>query len=204
MIIFFIIFLVPFIALMWFRGYHRFVRICPVLKRVADLRPGAFMFISGTSPALFYAREQWIGKVHFQEGSEDQDTFTRVDAVTRHSSGLILISRKGLLTKIIGWSDKDVIHLPESDFSRKFTASGTDSEFAVKLLSTAFPEAVMRLEEFGKPSVEIERNTVAVQIDKDLSSPSKEVSLIRFLEQAETIIEAVAQSYSNYENAGQG
>ncbi|HJX34658.1 MAG TPA: hypothetical protein VJ373_05710, partial [Desulfatiglandales bacterium] len=173
LIIFLGVFLVLFIILMWFRGYHRFVRICPVLKRVADLRPGAFLFISGTSPALFYAREQWIGKVHFQEGSEDQDTFTRVDAVTRHSSGLVLISRKGLLTKIIGWSDKDVIQLPESDFSRKFTVSGTDSEFAGRLISSGFPEAVMRLEDIGKPSVEIEHNTVTVKIDSDLSSPRK-------------------------------
>lgn len=202
MIIFFIIFLVPFIALMWFRGYHRFVRICPVLKRVADLRPGAFLFISGTSPALFYAREQWIGKVHFQEGGEHQDAFTRVDAVTRHSSGLVLISRKDLLTKIIGWSDKDAVQLPESDFSRRFTVSGTDSEFAGRLISSGFPEAVMVLEEFGKPSVEIERNTVAVQVDKDLSSPHKESSLIRFLEQAETIIETVTKAHSNYENTG--
>jgi hypothetical protein len=200
LIIFFSIFLVLFIALMWFRGYHRFVKICPVLKRIADMRPGAFLFITGTTPALFYAREQWIGKVHFREGSEHQDAFTRLDAVTRHSVGLVLISKKGLLTKIIGWSDKDVIQLPEGDFSQRFTVSGTDSEFAERLISSGFPEAVICLEEFGKPSVEIERNTVAVQVDKDLSSPRKEASLIRFLEQAETIIETVTQSHSYYEN----
>jgi hypothetical protein len=200
-LIFFLgILLALFVILIWFWEYHRFVRICPVLKRVADLRPGAFLFISGTSPALLYAREQWIGKVHFQEGSEHQDAFTRVDAVTGHSVGLVLISRKDLLTKIIGWSDKDVIQLPEGDFSQRFTVSGTDSEFAERLISSGFPEAIIGLEEFGKPSVEIERNTVAVQVDKDLSSPRKEASLIRFLEQAETIIETVTQSHSYYEN----
>jgi len=194
LIIFFSIFLVMFIILMWFRGYHRFVRICPVLKRVADLRPGAFLFITGTTPALFYAREQWIGKVHFNEGGEDQDAFTRLDAVTRSSVGLVLISKKGFLNKAIGWSDKDVIQLPESEFSRRFSVSGKDAELAGRLFSSTTSDALIRLEEFGKPSVEIEGNSVAVQVNNDLSSPRKEAALNRFLELAETITDVVARS----------
>ncbi len=193
LIIFFSIFLVLFIALMWFRGYRRFVKICPVLKRIADMRPGAFLFITGTTPALFYAREQWIGKVHFREGSEHQDAFTRLDAVTRHSVGLVLISKKGLLNKVVGWSDKDVIPLPESEFSRRFSVSGTDAELAGRLFSSTAPDALIGLEEFGKPSVEIEGNSVAIHVNNDLSSPRKEAALNRFLELAETITDAVAQ-----------
>jgi hypothetical protein len=192
LVIFLSMFFVLFITLMWFRGYHRFVRICPVLKRIADLRPGAFLFITGTSPALFYAREQWTGKVTFQEGGEDSNSFTRVDVVTRHSVGLILISRKSFLNKVIGLGDEDVIQLPESDFSQKFSVSGTDAEFAKRLLSSTIMNAIIQLEEFKHPSVEIDRNTVAVQIDGDLSNPRKEAALSKFLEQAETIIDTLA------------
>lgn len=193
LIIFLSIFLVFFITLMWFREYHRSVRICPVLKRVADLRLGAFLFITGTSPALFYARERWIGKVTFREGGEHQDAFTRLNAVIKNSVGSLIISRRSLLNKVIGWADKDdVIQLSESDFSRKFTVSGINTEFAEKLLSSTISNLIMRLEEFNKPIVEIDRNSVAVQIGGDLSSPRKEAALSQFLEQAETIIDAVA------------
>jgi len=193
LIVFFFVFLVLFLIMMSFREYHRLVRMCPLLKRIADLRPGAFLVIKGSSPSLFYARERWIGKVSFREGSEHKNAFTRLDAITKHSMGSLTISRNSLLNKVIGWSDKETIPFPESDFSRNFKVSGTDTEFAEKLLSSVISEAILRLEEFGRPFVEINCNLVVIEIEDDLSLPRKEAVLRKFLEEAEGIIEATVQ-----------
>ncbi len=179
--------------MMSFREYHRRVRMCPLLKRIADLRPGAFLVIKRSSPSLFYARERWIGKVSFREGSEHKNAFTRLDAITKHSMGSLTISRNSLLNKVIGWSDKETIPFPESDFSRNFKVSGTDTEFAEKLLSSVISDAILRLEEFGRPFVEINCNLVVIEIEDDLSLPRKEAVLRKFLEEAEGIIEATVQ-----------
>jgi hypothetical protein len=201
LIIFLSVFLVLFLIMMSYREYHRRVRMCPLLKRIADLRPGAFLVIKGSSPSLFYARERWIGKLRFREGSEHEDAFTRLDAITKHSMGSLTISRNSLLNKVIGSSDKDTIPLPESDFSRKFTVSGTDTEFAGKLLSPAISDAILRLEEFGRPFVEINHSLVGVEIEGDLSRPRKEAVLRKFLEEAERIIEATVQQAGNPDTA---
>ena len=193
LIVFFSVFLVLFLSMMSFREYRRRVRMCPLLKRIADLRPGAFLVIKGSSPSLFYARERWIGKVRFREGGDHENAFTRLDAITKHSMGSLTISRNSLLNKVIGWSDKETIPLPESDFSRKFTVSGTDTEFAEKLLNPAISDALLQLEEFGRPFVEINYNLVGVEIEDDLSRPRKEALLKKFLEEAERIIEATVQ-----------
>jgi hypothetical protein len=88
---------------------------------------------------------------------------------------------------------KNVPYSTESDFSRKFTVSGTDTEFAEKLMTPAITGAILRLEEFGQPFVEINGNLVGVEIEDDLSLPRKEAVLRKFLEEAETIIEATVQ-----------
>ncbi len=177
LIVFFSVFLVLFVIMMSFREYHRRARLLPLLKRMADLRPGAFLVIKGSSPCLFYAREKWLGKVSFREGSEHENAFTRLDAITRHSMGSLTISRNSLLNKVIGWSDKETIPLPESDFSRKFTVSSTDTEFAAKLLKPVISDGILRLEELGRPFVEINCNLVGVEIEDDLSRPRKETVL---------------------------
>jgi len=191
LILFLSVFLVLFLIMMSFRAYHRRVRMCPLLKRMADLRSGAFLVIKGSSPLLFYARETWIGKVSFREGGEDNNACTRLDAISKHSLGSLAISRKTFINKV--FSNKETLLLPESDFSRKFSVSGTDKDFAEKLLNPAITGAVMRLEEFGRPFVEINGNLVGIEIEKDLSPPRKEAVLIKFLEEAERIIEAAAQ-----------
>ena len=191
LILFLSVFLVLFLIMMSFRAYHRRVRMCPLLKRMADLRPGAFLVIKGSSPLLFYARETWIGKVSFREGGEDNNACTRLDAISKHSLGSLAISRKTFINKV--FSNKETILLPESDFSRKFSVSGTDKDFAEKLLNPEITGAVMRLEEFGRPFLEINGNLVGVEIEKDLSPPRKEAVLTKFLEEAERIIEAAAQ-----------
>jgi hypothetical protein len=193
LIFFLSVFLVLFLLMMSFREYHRRVRMCPLLKRVADIRPGAFLVIKGSSPSLFYARESWIGKVSFREGDDNENACTRVEAITRHSAGSLAISRNSLLHKIIGGADKETIPLSESDFSRKFKVSGTDIGFAEKLLNPAISDAILRLEEIGHPFVEINRNLVVIEIEADLSRPRKEAVLRRFLEEAEGIIEATVQ-----------
>jgi hypothetical protein len=191
LIIFFSVFVVLFALMMIYREYHRQVRLCPILKRIADIRPGAFLVMEGSSPSLFYAKERWIGKVSFEEGGEHKDAFTRLDAVTKDSMGQLTVSKKTFVSKM--FSDKESIPLPESDFSRKFAVSGTDERFVKKLLSPAIQDAILRLEEFGRPFAEIDGNLVKVQIDKDLSSPRKETVLVRFLEAAERIIDATVR-----------
>jgi|GEM_PF-1222944 len=192
-IVFFGVFLVPFIITLGFRDFNRRVKMYPVLKRLAGLKPGAFLVIERTSPALFYARESWIGKVVFEEGSENQNAFTRLDARIRQPVNRIEIYKKSLLDKFSGRPEKDIIQLPESDFSRKFTASGTKAEFAKKFLNPAVSSAIMRLAEFGDPVVDINSNAVRVEIGRDLSSPRKEAALRQFLDDAEAIIEKAAQ-----------
>jgi hypothetical protein len=193
LIIFFSVLIAFSLILMGFHDYHRRVRMCPVLKRVADLRPGAFLVIKGSSPSLLYARENWLGKLSFRESGEHQKASTRLDAVTEHSLGSLAISRNTLMSKVFGRSDKETLPLPESDFSRKFTVSSTDTEFAEKLLNPATSDALLRLEKFGRPFVEMNGNSVGVEIEDDLSRPRKEAVLIEFLEEAEGIIEATVQ-----------
>jgi hypothetical protein len=192
LIVFFSVLIALSLILMGFHDYHRRVRMCPVLKRVADLRPGAFLVIKGSSPSLLYARENWFGKLSFREGGEHEKASTRLDAVTNQSVGLLTISRNTLLNKVL-WSDKETLPLPESDFSRKFTVSGTDSEFAEKPLSPVISDAILRLEEIGRPFVEFDGSRVRIQIAGDLSRPRKEALLGKFLEEAEGIIEATVQ-----------
>ncbi|MEW6670912.1 MAG: hypothetical protein AB1427_04365 [Thermodesulfobacteriota bacterium] len=193
LIVFFSVFLVLFVTLMSFRDYHRRVRMCPMLKRVADSRPGAFLVITAASASLFYARERWIGKLDFREGGKYKNASTRLVATTKPSPGSLEIRRKGLLGRVFGWSARDSIPLPESDFSRRFTVSGTDAGFARKLLTPAVSAAIVRLEAFGRPLVEIDRNSVGIEIERDLSRPGREAALRQFLETAETVIEAAAQ-----------
>jgi hypothetical protein len=191
LVVFFLVFLLVFLVMMAFREYHRRVRMYPLLKHMADLRPGAFLVITATSPSLFYAREGWIGKVSFIEGSETENACTRLDAVVRHSMGSVSISRKTLMGKL--FSDKEAIPLSDGDFGRKFTVFGTDKEFAETLLNRGVSDAILRLEEFGKPFVEIEGTSMAVEIGDDLSSPRKEAILGGFLEEAERIIDATVR-----------
>jgi hypothetical protein len=51
--IFLLVFLVLFITLMWISIRNKQVKMCPFIKRIADLRPGAFLFISGSFPYMF-------------------------------------------------------------------------------------------------------------------------------------------------------
>ena len=194
-IVFFGVFLVPFLITLVFRDFNRRVKMYPVLKRMASLRPGAFLVVEGMSPALFYARESWIGKVDFEEGSENQNAFTRLDARIRQPLHWLEIRKKSILDKFSGRPEKDIIQLPESDFSRKFTVSGTDTELAKKFLNPTVSGAIMRLSEFGDPVVDINGNAVRVEIGRDLSSPRKEAALRQFLADVETIIEGTAQSW---------
>jgi hypothetical protein len=66
-------------------------------------------------------------------------------------------------------------------------------EFAQKLLNPAISDAILRLDEFGRPLVEIDGNAVSIQIDQDLFRPRKESVLGEFLEEAEGIVEATVQ-----------
>jgi len=193
LIIFLMVFLVLFVAMMSFREYNRRIRMCPVLKSISDIRPGAFLFMAGKFPMLSYAREGWLGKVFFHEGGDNQEATTRLEAVTRRSGGWLSISKKNIISKVFGRSDKDNIPLPDSDFSRKFTMSGNDKVFAEKILNSNFPRSVMQLEEFEKPFVDIDSKSVVVEISRNLAIPSKEADLRKFLEIAENIVDAVVQ-----------
>jgi hypothetical protein len=192
-IVFFGVFLVPFLITMVFRDFNRRVKMYPVLKRMAGLEPGAFLVVEGLSPSLFYARETWIGEVYFEEGSENQNAFTRLDARIRQPLNCLEIRKKSIMDKFSGRPDKDIILMPESDFSKKFLVSGTDAEFAKNFLNPTVLDTIMRLAKFGNPVVDINRNAVSVEVENDLSNPRKEDALRQFLTDAYTIIEKAAQ-----------
>lgn len=198
-IVFFLVVIVLVLIMMTFREYHRRVRMCPLLKRMADRRPGAFLVIEGSSPSLFYAREKWIGKVNFKEGGESETASTRLDAVTEYSMGSLEIVRTSLLGKVF-WSEKGTLPLPESDFSRKFKVSAPDPPVAGKLLNPAISDAVLQLDKFDRPFVEINGNALSIQVDEDLSRPRKETELSEFLEEAEGIVEATVRQAAQSAN----
>ncbi|MGB5218109.1 MAG: hypothetical protein WBN66_07405 [Smithella sp.] len=83
--------------------------------------------------------------------------------------------------------------MPDSDFSRKFTMSGSDKVLAQELLGANIAGIVMRLEEFKKPLIDIDGKSVVVKIDGELSSLRKEAELKKFLEVAESIVDTVVQ-----------
>jgi hypothetical protein len=192
--IFFGVFLLLFLVTMVFRQLNRRVKMYPVLRRMADLRPGAFLVVEGTSPALFYARERWIGKALFEEGGETENAFTLLDARMRQPLDGLEIRKKGILAKLTGGPKKEVIRLPESDFSRGFIVSGTESEFTRKFLNQTVLDAIMRCATVADPIIRVEGHAVRVEVGKDLSSPHKEAALRQFLEEAETIIESASQA----------
>jgi hypothetical protein len=197
LIVFFAVFIVLFIPLIGFWDFNRRVRMVPVLQRAAGLRHGAFFVVVRGSPALFYARERWIGEVSFGGGGKHQNAFTRLEARMRQPLHWLEIRKKGLLDNLSRRPDKEVLPLHESDFSRKFVVSALEAESAKKLLDPTVSEAVIRLEKLGRPVVDIDRNRACVEIGKDLYSPAKEASLLQFLEEAETIVEAAAQQGNN-------
>lgn len=192
-VIFIAVFIFLFVTLIWINIRHQAAKMCPFLKRIAALRPGAFLFISGTFPALFYAREGWLGKVVFDEGGEHGDACTRLEAITGRSGGWLSISKKTMISQIFGRSDKDNILMPDSDFGKTFTMTGSDKALAEELLKSSFTNTMMRLDVFRKPGVEIDGKSIAVEIKVNLFSTRKETELRKFLEVAESIIDIVVQ-----------
>jgi|WetSurMetagenome_2_1015567.scaffolds.fasta_scaffold121727_2 hypothetical protein len=176
-----------------FRFTNKQIKMCSYLKRIADLKPGAFLFIAGKSPTLLYAREEWIGKVVFGGSNDDGEGTTSLEAIIKHSCGRLTVSKKDIMTKTLSWPDKDKIILPESDFSSKFTVSCTVGGFADKIFSQNIHSTIMQLEEFKKPLIEIEGKSVVIKINDELSSTRKEAELKIFLEIAEHIVDAVVQ-----------
>ena len=192
--IFLLVFTVLFITLMGINIRNKQVKMSYILKRIADLRPGAFLFISASSPHFFYAKEGWLGKVVFgQRSSEHGGVSTRLEAITTRTGGWLAIGKKSIISKIFGRLDKDNIPLPDSDFGRKFTMSGSDKVIAERLLKSSFTDTMMRLDEFKKPSVEIDGKSVTVEIKGNLFSMRKETELKQFLEAAENIVNKVVQ-----------
>ncbi len=167
--------------------------MCSYLKRIAETRQGAFLFISGKAPTLFYAREGWTGKLVFWLGGDSTAGTTSLEAITMRSGGWLSISKKTVIRRIFSRSDNDNILLPKSDFSKKFTMSGTDKVLAEELLNAGFAGIIMRLEGFKKPSVEIDGKSVTVEITENLYSMRKEAKLRKFLEVAESIVDTVVQ-----------
>jgi len=190
-VIFLAVFLFLFIIMMWFNIRRQAAKMCPFLKRIVDMRPGAFLFISGTYPTVFYARDMWLGKVVFDQGGEHRGACTRLEAITTRSGGWLSISKKNIISKVFSRSDKDNITLPDSDFSSKFIMSGSDKVLADDLLKSGFTDTTMRLDGFKKPSVEIDGKSVSVEIKGSLFSTRKETELRQFLELAENMVDKV-------------
>lgn len=193
LIIFFSVFLFLFIILAYIWSYNKQVKMCPYLKRIADMRPGAFVFISGKVPTMFYAREGWIGKLVFWIGGDNTSGTTSLEATTTRSGGWLSISKNTMISRIFSRSDKDNIPLPDNEFGRKFTMSGSDKVLAQELLGANIAGIVMRLEEFKKPLIDIDSKSVVIKIDGELSSPRREAELKIFLEIAESIVDTIVR-----------
>jgi hypothetical protein len=189
-ITFLLVFAGLFIWLMSYRQYHKRVRTCPVLKRVSELRPGAFLFVRGNSPSIFYAREKWLGKVEFNEGSKSAGASTRLNVVSKYMSGSLTITNKNFLTKVMGFGGKDAVEISWGDFGDKFAVDVEDEAFIQSMVTPALREAVLPLERFDDPLVEINGNSIAVEAGKVLSQES---GLAGFLENAESIIEVIVR-----------
>jgi hypothetical protein len=193
LIIFFSVLIFLFIILAYIWSCNKQVKMCPYLKRIADMRPGAFVFISGKKPTLFYAKEGWIGKLVFWMGGDNTPGTTSLEATTKRSGGWLSISKKTVSGRIFSRSDEGNIPLQDNDFGRKFTMSGSDKVLAQELLGANIAGIVMCLEEFKKPLIEIDGKSVVIKIDGELSSPRREAELKIFLEIAESIVDTVVR-----------
>ncbi|MDQ7785983.1 MAG: DUF3137 domain-containing protein [Thermodesulfovibrionales bacterium] len=193
LVIFFVVFLILFLIAMLFRNFNRSVRMYPVLRRIASQQVGAFLFIQGNTPILFYARETWIGKVRFDEGGEGENACTYLEARIKQSLPQLSVYRKGVFAGIFTDKDQNIVQLPESDFSRKFEVWSTEEEFARRFLNEAIRDRIIRLADISNPSVNISGSYVHVEVSSDFFKPSKEATLKQFLSEAEIIIGSASQ-----------
>lgn len=189
---FFGVLLVLVLTTVVFWARKRRVALFATLERIAAPKPGAFVVVSGGSPALFYARATWIGRVGFRTGGEHQSAFTRLDARLSRPLDRMAIRRKRLLGRIIGRAGGEAVALPDDELSRKFIVSGADPGSVRSFLDPTVADALVRLARLGDPAVEIAGTRVRVEVDNDLSAPRAEASLVAFLSLAETIVGAAS------------
>jgi hypothetical protein len=192
LLVFFVVLVVPILSVLMFKDLHERVRMYPVLKRTAGIRPGAFLVVNGGVPTLFYARADWIGQVIFQPPNEVDDASTRLVARIKEPRGWLEVRRKRRLEKMRGKAEQDAVLLPESEFARTFAVSGANAEFGRRFLGPKVTGAIMRLAKLGNPRVDVDGYTVSVEVEKNLSGGYREAGLRRFLEDAETVVESVS------------
>jgi len=200
---------VPLLSVLAFKDMRECVRKYPVLKRMAEMRPGAFLVMNeGDSPlfvpTLFYARAGWIGQVIFEETGEETDPSTQLVARIKDPQDWLEVRMKSKREKKRGKAEQDAILLPESEFTRMFAVSGAKAEFARRFLDPKVAGTIMRLAKLGDVRVHVDGHTVRVEVNKNLLSGRLEVNrnllssgywetgLRRFLEDAETVVESVS------------
>jgi hypothetical protein len=193
LVVFFAVLLVPFIFTLFFRDLDRRVKLHPLLSRTAALRPGAFVVTEHKRPRLFYARESWLGMVCFEEGGEDRDAFTRLEARMREPRGRLSIRKRGVLDKVFSGSVKHLVTVAGNDFGRKYLIWSPDENFARKFLDARVEGAIFRLSAIGQPRVDFDGTFVRVSVGTDTSKWRRATALARFLAEAETIVGAAAR-----------
>lgn len=208
LLVFFVVLVVPLFLVLVFKDMRECVRMYPVLRRMAGMRPGAFLVMKEGDPSLFvptlfYARTGWIGQVIFEETDEDTDPSTRLVARIQDHQDCLEVRTKTKREKKRGKAKQEAILLPESEFTRKFAVSGGNAEFARRFLDPKVTDTIMRLAKLGDVRVHVDGHTVRVEVGRNflpghwevnrnlLSGGYWETGLLRFLEDAETVVESV-------------
>lgn len=209
LLVFFVVLVVPLFLVMVFKDMRECVRTYPVLKRMAGMRPGAFLVMKKGDPPLFvptffYARPGWIGQVIFEETDEDTDPSTRLVARIQDPQDWLEVRMKSKREKKRGKAEQETVLLPESEFTRTFAVSGGNAEFVRRFLNAKVTGTIMRLAKLGDVRVHVDGHTVRVEVGKNflpgclevnknlLSGGYWETGLRRFLEDAETVVESVS------------
>ena len=209
LLVFFVVLVVPLLLVLVFKDLRECVRMYPVLKRMAGMRPGAFLVMNEGDPSLFvptlfYARAGWIGQVVFEETDDGTDPSTQLVARIQDPQDWLEVRMKSKREKKRGKAEQEAILLPESEFTRTFAVSGANEEFARRFLDPKVTDTIMRIAKLGDVRVHVDGHTVRVEVSKNflpgrlevnrnlLSGGYWETGLRRFLEDAETVVESVS------------
>jgi len=198
LLVFIVVLGVPLLSVLMFKDLQEYVRMYPVLKRMAGIRPGAFLVMNkGVPPlfvpTLFYARDGWIGQIILEDADDEQDPSTRLVARIQEPRDWLEVRSKKRLKKKRGKAEQEAILLPESEFTRTFAVSGANAKFARRFLDPKVTGTIMRLAKLGDAHVHVDGYTVRVEVSKNLLSGGyRETGLRRFLEDAETVVESVS------------
>ncbi|MBI5191183.1 MAG: hypothetical protein HZA22_10990 [Nitrospirae bacterium] len=178
--------------LLFLHGRRETSKLFSTLQRTASRVAGAFVAMEGEFPVMYVARDRWNGWVFFAPQGEHQSPFCRLAARTRRFNPPLEVFRRGMLDSIARRTDEGFIQTGDPEFDSEFAVFSTDPSFARNFLDPSIKDAVVRIARLGRPSANISRNYISVEVEKDLSRPGDEAMLMQFLKDAELILDAAA------------